>query len=258
MFSFIVIAKDNPAELILTIESIVNQVDVQMDEIILIDSSSSNAIKNYSQSLPYPYKSIIKYSHQFPKGVYSAQNTGIKLASKAFLCVVNSGDYLLPNSRTYFASCAYKDSNILIHVFAQKFSDENVNFKSTFYPAANTFWPHQSIIYSRCIHSLIGPYPEIYKFCADQVFFATARQLFPFKIYSFPTSHFNTNGISSGYSLRYMREIFKVYRLLGRNLFKAFMLAYVLPSVKSFMKPIIPNFILQVLQSFLSNHRGLL
>lgn len=258
MFSFIVVSKDNLDELKATLESIVCQIDSQCDEIIVLDSSVSSSIEDYCQLVISNSKSTLKYIHQYPRGVFYAQNSAIAFAAKPFLCVINSGDYMLPNARINFIRCIRDYPDIAIHVFSQQFSDIIVKFKSTFRPSPVTFWPHQSIVYLKSIHSVMGSYPENYKYCADQVFFAKARKLFPFKVYSFPASYFNTNGISSGYSIVYMREIFDVYRLLDRSAFQSIIYAFVLPTLKFIIKPIIPRSLLQTLQAVLSRYRGLI
>ena len=142
--SFLVICKDNYAELVRTFNSIFMQM-TDFDEILIVDSSRTRYIRDFLSFYLSAKPDNVIYRHIPPRGVYDAQNYCIKYANNDWLCFINSGDILLQSGRSTIHRIMKCDSSHTIYVFGQSFSFSLSSPKASFFPS-RSIWPHQSIV----------------------------------------------------------------------------------------------------------------
>ena len=94
------------------------------------------------------------------------------------------------------------------------------------------------------------------KYCADQIFFAEVRKYEPYFISSQITSFFLTDGLSSGFSFAYSRELWHLYRILQYNIFKSLLFSFVLPYAKALLKLFLPQYVIHKIQKFVTSYRS--
>lgn len=245
--SFVIIVKDDLHGLKDTLGTIVTQL-IGDDEIIVVDGSSDESIAQYIKSDCYEVTSI-KLIRDSGRGVFLAQNMGIKSALRPWVWVVNSGDRLLSGARRLVSEEIKQDSVITIHVFSQiAFSKKN-NIQYLFTPTDKTLWPHQSVIVNAGVHYRYGYYEETFKYGGEQLFFARVRRTEPFKIYKMPISEYLLGGLSAQYNFCHAAEIFQVHRELGHGLVWSIAKAYPLPIMKIFFEKIFGDQFAQVLKT---------
>jgi glycosyltransferase involved in cell wall biosynthesis len=89
----ILVSLNNPKSVLTTLNSILKIRNIEM-QVIIIDSSSSNAVSQIADD--FKSKIQVKYFHQIPKGIYSAMNYGISLsATGTLIWFLNPGDILI-------------------------------------------------------------------------------------------------------------------------------------------------------------------
>ena len=253
--SFLVVCKDNYCEVVRTFNSIFTQMS-DFDEILIVDSSCTTHIREFFSA----YLSIkpynIVYRHIPPRGVYDAQNYCIKYANKDWLCFINSGDLLMQSGRSIIHRTMNCDCSRTIYVFGQSFSFSTSSPKASFFPSRFSLWPHQSIVYKKELHHKYGDYNTSLSYCADQIFFAQIRKYESYVISHEITSFFVTDGLSSGFSLAYSKELWCLYRILQYDITTSFLLSFVLPFLKAFLKLFLPKHIIHKIQATITSRRS--
>lgn len=252
--SFLIICKDNCTELVHTFNSIYLQMSCT-DEILIVDSSSSSNIRDFL----FPYISArlnVAYRHIPPNGVYDAQNYCISNAKNDWICFINSGDMLLESGRTIIHEIMISRPTYCIFVFGQYFSFCHSSTRAPFIPSKFSLWPHQSIVYKKDLHNKYGKYNVSFRYCADQIFFAEARKYESYFISEKITSFFLTDGLSSGFSLVYSKELWSLYRILGYNIFKSLLFSFIFPLLKASLKPFLPQYIIHKIQTLVTSLRS--
>ena len=252
--SFLMICKDNFDEVVSTFNSIIVQLK-SFDEIVVVDSSRSENIKDYIIGNAAKSTSIT-YHYTPPNGVYDAQNYCISLAKNDWICFINSGDILLEPGRSIFHDVMSLQRGFSVYIFGQYFTYRGSKNFSSFIPNKSGLWPHQSIVYKKQLHDVYGEYDISFRYSADQVFFAKVRRYENFLISNKFTSLFYTDGLSSGFSLQYSKELWCVYRILQYGIIKSLLFSFVLPFFKILLKPILPKQSIQYIQESITPLRS--
>ena len=252
--SFLIISKDNISEVVRTFNSIYTQMSCS-DEVLIVDSSVTSDVRDFLSSFLSSAPNIA-YIHIPPNGVYDAQNYCISNAKNDWICFINSGDILLKSARIIIQKTMALRSMYNIFVFGQYFSFSHSSPRASFIPSEVSLWPHQSIVYKRELHAIYGEYNVSFKYCADQIFFAEVRKYEPYFISSQITSFFLTDGLSSGFSFAYSRELWHLYRILQYNIYKSLLLSFVLPYAKALLKLFLPQYVIHKIQKFVTSYRS--
>ena len=222
--SFVICAYNDFDNFVKTILSLIGQIKTN-DEIVVIDSSSSNMVSNYAKSQLTPY---LNYCWVEPAGVYSAQNLGLRLAKNDWIQIINSGDTLINEGLEEARKLVLENRSTKIHVFQQKAILHD--FSWVYAPEESSVWPHQSIICHKDVYDTQGFYDETYSLVSDQLFFFEARKTYSFKIYNFVLTVYPLNGLSTQFSLKYMTEKYVLLRI-NNNLFRSFVQAFPLSCI---------------------------
>jgi hypothetical protein len=216
-----------------TLESFRHELRIS-DQLIVIDSS------NNPRKIPEIVSSsgllcAVHIVWQPPSGVYAALNAGISAADRPWLQIVNSGDGLLPGAREALNQVISANSSVVMHVFYQKAGGV---FESgyIFKPDARSLWPHQSVVLHRTVHEQLGYYDNRLHFTADQMFLAEARKIFPWMLHEFVLTRYDLNGLSAARSIRISRELWGVWRALGRGFLEACWRAWIKPSLRAIIQ----------------------
>lgn len=175
------------------------------------------------------------------EGIYPAQNLGVQHATNPWLCVVNSGDLILTGCREGFIRSIQEYSSAEVHCFAQQVIDTHGRAVYTSYPKKRRFLSHQSIVYSRSLHDMYGPYDASYLYCADQLFFAGLYGEVIFSFSDMVTSAYRLGGFSDRFSLRLAYESYKVRRLNRQGMLKAIVRSYILPLTRYVADRFVPG-----------------
>lgn len=236
--SFIVPCFNDQHEMAKTVHSIISQ-SHDSDEVIVIDSSfNKNLAKNLLNK--YSKKDNLIYRHTPPKGIYPAQNYGIKIAKNEWIHIINSADYLLDNARKEIAKAIFDYGNKDLLVFSQMVTLNNKKVL-IYTPDKLSIWPHQSILVKRDVHNKLGLYDESLKFTADQMFLFKARKKFSHVIIPFVLSSYDLSGASSKFSIKQCSELFKLGRSRELSLIKSMTNAYLFPVLSKILAILIGN-----------------
>ena len=253
--SFLIVCKDNFDEVVSTFNSIYMQMH-PFDELIVVDSSSSDNIKAFVAARSSETAGIV-YEFIPPSGVYDAQNHCILLANNDWICFINSGDILLKSGRDVFYNVMSSRIGYPIYVFGQYFSFRGGKSLASFFPNKSSLWPHQSIVYKKQLHNIYGDYDISFRYSADQLFFAIVRKHEDFCITKERATLFYTDGLSSGFSLSYAKELWCIYRILDYGLIKSVLCSLVLPFLKALLKPFLSKQSIQNFQEIASRFKYL-
>lgn len=170
-------------------------------EHIIIDGGS----KDDSKFIIEKYKDgFSKWVSESDKGIYDAQNKGIKFAKGEYCLFLNSGDYLAEENvldkiwigSSYSHDILYGDMFVPTKngKLRRLYQAKNMNLYHLF---KDTIW-HPSSFIRRELFQKIGLYSLNYKICSDYEFWMKAFKLkYKFKYIHIPISVFNEDGLSS-------------------------------------------------------------
>ncbi len=170
--SIITINYNNAKGLEKTIQSVIEQNFTDF-EFIIIDGGSSDesveVIKKYESKISH-------WASEKDKGIYNAQNKGIKVAKGEYTLFLNSGDYLA--EKDILKKVFYKKptadivyGNMYIVYSKDRMEKGYMPAELTFYHMIkNTLWHPVSFI-KRSLFEKYGGYNEDYKIAADYDFF---------------------------------------------------------------------------------------
>lgn len=196
--SVITVNYNNEIGLERTITSVISQKFTDF-ELIIIDGGSTDKsvdiIKKHSNKISY-------WISEKDKGVYNAQNKGIKLAKGEYCLFLNSGDYLIDIevlnkvfSNNHSADILYGE---LIFNFKYKVLRKLPEKITLSYLFNDNMW-HPASFIRKSLFDRIGPYNENYEIAADYDFFFNAIIMNKVStVYiPFPITVYDTTGISS-------------------------------------------------------------
>lgn len=206
----------------------------QSDELVVVDSSTDRERARIVIERAR-FLGFVRYVWIPPSGVYGAQNRGLSEATGTWIQIINSGDQLLPYARRVIDEALAASPDIEIHVFAQQ-ARGNEGETYVFSPTGQSVWPHQSIVVARHVYDALGPYPERFRYAADQIFFAEARKRRRWAIHPFRLTEYLLGGFSASVNFTHSREIYILRRLLGRGRFRSFNAAFVLPPARRLLE----------------------
>jgi len=204
--SLITINRNDKVGLKRTIKSVLSQ-NFKDFEFIIIDGGSTDGSVDVIQN----YKKYISYwISEKDKGIYNAQNKGLKIAKGDYCLFLNSGDYLANEnvlkeifSKNYDDDIIYGDMLIdkgegKLHYGSQP---DSINLDFMLH---TTLWHPVSFI-KRSLFEKTGYYKEDLKITSDYDFFLNAIIVQQVKTRHVPVavSVFNTSGIGS--SLKYKK-----------------------------------------------------
>jgi len=220
-----------------TINSIQSEIS-PIDEIVIV-APKTTCIQVKPELDEYDFSASFVIDRQ--EGIYPAQNLGVQQAKHPWICVVNSGDYILPSCRERFMRSIQGYPSAQVHCFAQQVIDANGNVVYTSYPRQHHFLSHQSIVYRRSLHYKYGLYDTSFLYCADQLFFA---KLYAYAIFSCSdsvTSAYQLGGFSDTFSLRLAYESYTVRRLLNQGKLRAITRSYLSPLIRCIADKLMPG-----------------
>ena len=228
--AYVVCTFDDPKEFAETIASIDAEIG-KNDLVVVVDSSRSKSIALEIINSTVRVRDQCRYYWIRPNGVYAAINFAIRNAPSVWIQVINSGDRLLNGSRVIINKAIQIYPGCKIHIFSQisGFNGRAVNF---IHPQHNEIWPHQSIIVHKLVHEQIGYYNESYRIVSDQLFFAEARMKYSFVIHDEALTYYDLDGISSRVGFRQSRELFVMWRSLGKGLVNSIYRSFITPRLR--------------------------
>lgn len=174
--SIITINYNNADDLLMTINSVLQQSWADY-EFLIIDGGSTDGslkhIQNVQDKLAY-------WVSEKDRGVFHAMNKGLEMAQGEYVFMLNAGDYFCDKEvleRT-FGPGEFQEDILYGDVYR---SAKGIVFESSVFPERLTFnffrkgsLSHQSTFIRRELHRLIGMYDEQLQFCADWKFFLLA------------------------------------------------------------------------------------
>jgi glycosyltransferase involved in cell wall biosynthesis len=231
ILSIVIPTKNNKDELSETLLSICKNCKQDI-QIVIVDGGNENESKDLINNQFIDTAMMITYLHEDAKGVFPAQNMGIKSSIGEWIMILNSGDLLRPEARNIITDeYLEKYSEYKILVFSQTaYSDNNEVYK--FIPSVKSIWPHQSILVRNEVYKEFGLYREDFKYGAEQFFFAVVRKKTPFLLINITITQYKLGGISSKMSFKHSNEIYEVKRELGENVFTSLFYSFITPYVR--------------------------
>lgn len=181
ILTIVTVNSNNRSGLINTLDSLINQVDVNFENVewILIDAlSNDNSLDVIGKyTLPFSYKVI----SEADSGIYDGMNKGVLFATGEYIQFLNSGD-ILENSKS-LSDILNSISNSSFDCFLFGFAYLN-KFRLP-RPLYWRFWSlptsHQAIIYKRNVF-IDNLYSLKYRFASDYYhFMGLCRNSFSFK-----------------------------------------------------------------------------
>jgi glycosyltransferase involved in cell wall biosynthesis len=207
------------------------------DELVVVDSSIDREIVPRLVAAA-GLQCAVRTHWQPPRGVYAALNAGIEKARLSWIQIINSGDGLLPGARAQIARVLRDAPEVAIHVFRQQAEGDTVE-PYVFTPNARSVWPHQSIILARRVHESLGLYDTRCRLTADQLFFAHARREFTYQFHQFVLTRYDVQGMSSVVSRAASRELYGMWRALGRGRLDSCIRAWVKPALRGLAQQVL-------------------
>jgi glycosyltransferase involved in cell wall biosynthesis len=206
------------------------------DEWLVVDSSTDASLverRLARSALACPVRVI----RAPPRGVYAALNAGVGQATKHWVQVVNCGDGLKPGARAEMTRAVEASPAVAIHVFRQQ-AGRDGQAAYVFSPDGRGIWPHQSILTERRVHEILGVYDTRYRLTADQLFFAKARAGFYWQLHAFVLTYYDLDGMSSVVSPAASRELYAMWRALGRRPVESIFRAWVSPAIRNLVQKV--------------------
>tara|TARA_A100001388_G_scaffold277650_1_gene270236 strand:- start:7014 stop:7868 length:855 start_codon:yes stop_codon:yes gene_type:complete len=215
--SIIIIAKNNPKELKITLESLTpfykKELNSNLFEILIIDKSNNKLIKDlYLEYKKSKYTNLCYY-RQHDVGIFFAFNIGIKKALGRYLWFLNSGDtfakeidinILLKDISSFNNSIIIYRTKIFSQFHKKLIGEQPIFFpKNIFiYKILNFFFPysfgfcHQSTLFRRDFHlENIYEYPNMIG--QDSKLIQKGLRSGDFRLFNIILSNFYLGGISS-------------------------------------------------------------
>lgn len=154
-----------------TVESIINQKNIDF-EYIIIDGGSTDGSYNYleSQSSKIDY-----WVSESDSGIYNAMNKGIKASNGEYLLFLNSGDILV-DDENILNICEEKLEGDIVAFDCFLERNNKIVGKRTHIESPSLFYvykrglKHQSTFIKRTLFDNIGLYNENYKIASDYEF----------------------------------------------------------------------------------------
>jgi glycosyltransferase involved in cell wall biosynthesis len=200
------------------------------DELVIVDSSTDHELaRGLAGSIGLSCSQ--RYIWMPPKGVYAAQNAGIKESTGDWIQIINSGDRLCPGARQEIDTALKTLPTVKVHVFRARAFAPNVA-SYIFSPTATSAWPHQSIIVHRSVYEQEGMYSEECRYAADQTYFARVRHSQEWQLHSALLTEFLLGGLTSGVSFSHLCEVYVARRALGQSCVRGMIGSFALPVVR--------------------------
>lgn len=235
--SFIVPCFNDQTHMVKTVNSILKQVEIG-DELILVDSSSDQQLTKQLSIDFYDFDGF-SYIYMPPHGIYPAQNAGIKKAKNKWVQIINSADYLLDGARIAASEAIKKYGSYNEIIIFSQMATLNEKEVLIFRPDPKSIWPHQSILIKKVVHDNFGLYDENYSYAADQIFLFKIRSKINFIIMDFVLTSYDIMGVSSRFNLKQCAELNLLSKLRGMNFISSFINAYVFPLLSSILNTLI-------------------
>ena len=233
----------------ITLESMRGEL-LASDQLVVIDSSDDHALTlSLIDKSGLACEICVLWTP--PTGVYGALNTGIQVSKRPWLQIVNSGDMLLPGARNAISQVIEKDRDIDVHVFCQQ-AGSSRGEGYVFIPDSASLWPHQSVVMHSRVHKILGYYDLNYRLTADQIFLASVRKSFSWKIHDFTLTYYDLNGMSSAVNMRNSSELWEMWLALGRNPFQASWLAWFKPWLRKSLEFLFGHYLMLSLRRALT------
>jgi hypothetical protein len=251
--SFVIVVRNDLIGFKITWSSIYSQIR-KVDEIIVVDGSDCNEIEDYIKSTANFDSYRVKYLQDNKKGVFAAQNIGIKATSKFWVCIINSADKLIDCGRLLITNKIEINGTIDCHIFSQKSVSFDMKSSYVFTPNAFSLWPHQSIVIKKSIHDLYGYYEEQFKYSAEQLFFAKIRKLINYKIYDEVLTEYLLGGMSDRVNITHCKEQYIIRRTIGHGYLTSIFQAWISPFFRVLLRKIIGEKITNKIKRLLFSH----
>lgn len=226
--SAVLVCMNNPGDVKMTLESLHGLIGEYV-EVLIIDSSSDDVIKNLINS--YDYKNV-SYSHMEPSGIYSAMNLGAKLCTLGnYIWFLNPGDSL-PNSedfRSLFrvgmetnSAWIYGQANVIGGVSTQNFPKKTDDHTLNALCRGSLRISHQAMLVRTDVFDGLSGFDKRYKICSDLDFQIRLFKSHPGYFQEVVVARIDPNGISHQKILTTYFETFLIRMRSGdMNWFKA-------------------------------------
>lgn len=169
-FSIISVSFNNIAGLKKTLTSLEKQ-EFKNFEVIIVDGGSSDGTQDFVKKVNH---SSIKFISEKDKGIYDAQNKGVKLASGKYLLFLNAGDSFQNDQVLQKIKDSAKMSEDILYGDILMIDREKrqipVKYPDTIvykYWYRQKYLCHQAIFFHRRIFDTYGMYNLTYRFAAD-------------------------------------------------------------------------------------------
>lgn len=197
--SIVTINYNNLSGLIRTVNSVLNQKGIK-PEFIIVDGGSTDGSIEYILANKKIFSNVII---EKDKGIYDAQNKGIKIATGEYILFLNGGDWFKDeNSLAAFVPELGKYDILYGDIVYKKHDNEDLYQFPDVVDEQFMFakgMPHQSTLIRRSLFDKTGLHNLNYRICADWHFFMHAffkHQATRFHIKK-PITIFDCTGISS-------------------------------------------------------------
>lgn len=201
-FSIITINYNNAIGLEKTIQSVISQ-NYSALEYILIDGNSSDGSKEILKKYESTVNHIVS---EKDKGIYDAQNKGIKIATGDFLVFLNSGDCFTNNNVLKNVAESIANKNIKIAYGNTQLINRDGNITSLVPPDELNlnFWymntlNHQAVFAHQSLFNEIGNFSINFRYASDFEFLFKAFKKHPSHFFhmDFFVCNYDNSGITS-------------------------------------------------------------
>ena len=189
-----------------TIKSVLSQ-EFQDFEYLIIDGKSTDHTLDIVKQYESIFNGKMRYISENDKGIYDAMNKGILLSKGKYIWIVNSDDYLEPDSLKKVADRIDEKQSEVICGYIEYFSETSDNrhiFKYTPQQSEVEFHKkrmgivHPATIVSRKIYEEYGLYDNRFYISADMDWFLRIKENnVPIDIIDVKLSNMSDGGISS-------------------------------------------------------------
>jgi len=198
--SIVTINYNNLEGLRKTIPSVLNQTYTNI-EYIIIDGGSTDGSVEYLKSFVNRFSYWVS---EPDKGIFNAQNKGLRQATGDYILMLNSGDYLADNDVIEKVSRQIKPDSLIIGCDLyndngkRRLAKRAADHVSIGFFITRTIY-HSSTLIARNVHEQFGYYNESYKIVSDWAFLLLTAGIHQCKYQHIPVmlTVFDTTGISS-------------------------------------------------------------
>lgn len=238
-----------------TLESVLNQTQ-PVDEYIIVDGSSRDStVKIIKKYEPF-FKGRMRWISEPDKGIYNAMNKGIKMTTGDIIGIVNSDDWLEPNTVEIVKNEIQKQKHPLDKIYTGEVLFHYCDGKVQKYKASKERFEkkakeycmginHPATFVPRVIYDKLGVFDERFKLYADSDFVLRCFEnkvdfIFVNKI----LSNMSDGGASNKRSNQMLRDTILRYKVHSKSKWE-YLYLITKCKIRWYLSPLIPEWLVR-------------